>query len=245
MLKKIIYLIAIINIGNATYAQCSNTYSSITEAVCGSYISPSGNYTYYTSNTYTDTIPNLAGCDSIITINLIVSELPVISFVSNFTIGCVPSTINFINTSNSINLSVSEWRFGDGNEIIVAGGSPVLNTYNQIGIYNIFLKVTTVDGCVDSLITNQFIYIDDCASISEQVFENTVFYPNPVSNIISLKNIPLNTVVVLSNIYGQILYKTTNTNNEFSINLDSFPSGMYSIQLENGTNTLHERIIKL
>ena len=42
---------------------------------CESLISPSGHYTWEQTGTYTDTIPNAAGCDSIITIHLTVTHI--------------------------------------------------------------------------------------------------------------------------------------------------------------------------
>jgi hypothetical protein len=47
-----------------------NTQSVISPSVCYSYLSPSGNHTWYSSGTYLDTIANAAGCDSIVTVNL-------------------------------------------------------------------------------------------------------------------------------------------------------------------------------
>ncbi len=49
-----------------------NSFATITEVVCNEYISPNGTI-LTTSGTYTDTIPNSIGCDSIITINLTVN----------------------------------------------------------------------------------------------------------------------------------------------------------------------------
>lgn len=46
------------------------SFGSITTSACGGLTSPSGNYYYSTPGTYTDTIGNAFGCDSIITINL-------------------------------------------------------------------------------------------------------------------------------------------------------------------------------
>ena len=50
-----------------------SSWSSIMLTVCNSYTSPSGNYTWATSGTYMDTIPNTTGCDSVITFVLTVN----------------------------------------------------------------------------------------------------------------------------------------------------------------------------
>jgi len=50
------------------------TYHTIDPIECDSYVSPSGNYTWTTSNTYMDTIPNASMCDSVITINLTIKN---------------------------------------------------------------------------------------------------------------------------------------------------------------------------
>ncbi|HRH03494.1 MAG TPA: SBBP repeat-containing protein [Bacteroidia bacterium] len=57
----------------AKYSLC-NSSSFQTVTVCNSYLSQSGNYTWVSSGTYFDTIPNAAGCDSIITINLTINQ---------------------------------------------------------------------------------------------------------------------------------------------------------------------------
>lgn len=50
-----------------------NTTSTISPTACGTYTVPSGHEAYTTSGVYHDTIPNAAGCDSIITINLTIT----------------------------------------------------------------------------------------------------------------------------------------------------------------------------
>ena len=55
---------------------CEATTSSITETACNEYRAPSGQV-FTSSGTYEDIIPNSAGCDSIITIDLTILESPV------------------------------------------------------------------------------------------------------------------------------------------------------------------------
>ena len=57
------------------WSECITTTSTISPVQCNSYVSPSGNYTWTISNTYTDTILNAGGCDSIITINLTINNV--------------------------------------------------------------------------------------------------------------------------------------------------------------------------
>ncbi len=52
----------------------SNTSSTISPVACVSYTSPSGNYTWTSSGMYMDTIPNVGGCDSVMTINLTINQ---------------------------------------------------------------------------------------------------------------------------------------------------------------------------
>ncbi|MFH0894076.1 MAG: T9SS type A sorting domain-containing protein [Bacteroidota bacterium] len=59
---------------NQLYLDC-NTTSTISPTVCGSYTAPDG-AVYTTSGTQTAIIPNGAGCDSTITINLTVNPIP-------------------------------------------------------------------------------------------------------------------------------------------------------------------------
>lgn len=53
---------------------CKDTRATISETACDGYVSPSGKI-WSSSNTYLDTIPNAAKCDSVITINLTIVNI--------------------------------------------------------------------------------------------------------------------------------------------------------------------------
>lgn len=55
-------------------SNCTNTTASVTATACDSYTAPSG-AVFTTSGAYTDIIPNVQGCDSIISIDLEVIDL--------------------------------------------------------------------------------------------------------------------------------------------------------------------------
>ena len=52
----------------------SSNNTTISPSACVNYVSPSGNYIWNMTGTYTDTLQSVAGCDSIITINLTINS---------------------------------------------------------------------------------------------------------------------------------------------------------------------------
>ncbi len=67
-------------VSGASLTQGTGTSSSFSVTACDSYTSPSGNYTWTSSGIYIDTIPNYAGCDSIMTINVTINNSSTHSF---------------------------------------------------------------------------------------------------------------------------------------------------------------------
>lgn len=67
----------------AVASAASQITNSINAISCNSYVSPSGNYIWYNSGVYLDTLQTGAGIDSILTIHLTIINSPTVSITSN------------------------------------------------------------------------------------------------------------------------------------------------------------------
>lgn len=90
--------------GHFTPTSCTQTSSSISASACESYTSPSGKV-FTSTNVYSDTILNTAGCDSIITIDLTINSNNNVTDVIN---ACGSYTWTDGNTYSSDNFTATQ-----------------------------------------------------------------------------------------------------------------------------------------
>lgn len=145
----------------------SPSFNTISEVVCDSYTSPSGNYNWMVSGTYTDTLTNAVGCDSIITVNLTVNQSTFDSIVEfacgsytapDGSIHTTSDTLNVVIPNASgcdslihIDLTVSQPTTGSITETACNSyTAPDGSVYTSNGVYTAI--VTNAAGC-DSTIT--------------------------------------------------------------------------------------------
>lgn len=131
----------LLDFGNA----CVNTSSTITESALDSYTAPSGAQ-YTSSGVYYDTIPNAAGCDSVITINLTMSFTG-LDNIELAGIELYPSpTLDNITLSVSKDLVESQYRIIDLSGRVVMTGKleKEVTTIDvsslQSGVYRVFIN---------------------------------------------------------------------------------------------------------
>ncbi|MCB0479141.1 MAG: T9SS type A sorting domain-containing protein [Crocinitomicaceae bacterium] len=107
---------------------CSNTTNTLNVPACDTYTVPSGDETYTASQSnIKDTIPNVAGCDSLLTINL---------------------TMGFSNTGTDIVSACDSLVWIDGNTYYTNNSSATHTLMNQDGcdsVVTLNLTVTTLD----------------------------------------------------------------------------------------------------
>ncbi|HTB05991.1 MAG TPA: PKD domain-containing protein [Bacteroidia bacterium] len=160
-------------------------------------------YTYTSAGTYscTLTVTSNNGCDSSVTINVIVNPNPVPDFVA--TSPCFGSSTQFTDKSTVSSGSIVSWAwtFGDGG---TSGAQNPAHTYGSAGTYSVSLIVTTANGCVDS------------------IRKNITVNPNPVAAFVASDSVGCYPVCV------NFTDKSTVTGGSSTINTWSWSFGTYA-----------------
>jgi gliding motility-associated-like protein len=62
--------------------------------------------------------------------------------------GCFPVDVNFANTTNSTEIGTTYIDFGDGQNATAPGNATVVHSYQHAGIYTVFVRITSIYGCI-------------------------------------------------------------------------------------------------
>jgi gliding motility-associated-like protein len=114
----------------------------------------------------------LNGCLSIpVSATVTVNATPVISFQADKLTGCVPLTVQLVNTTNSsFATSNCAWTLSNGAQL--SGCDTISYTFNSAGCFDLTLTASA-NGCVGSTSQSSYICVDDVPSAS--------FFTNPGS----------------------------------------------------------------
>jgi len=192
---------------------CSST-STIDPNSCGEYTSPSGNYTWSTSGTYMDTIPNTAGCDSVITISLTVTNIDLSVAQSGSVL-----------TANQTN-GAYQWLSCADNSAI-AGETGNTFTAQANGDYAVEI---TFNGCMD---TSSCTTVTSVGTFDIESTNKVNVYPNPSQGVFSLEMTEINSpvTVTVTDLSGKIVYKRVGVESDFkNVQLD-VNSGAYVVNV--------------
>ncbi|MBN8704138.1 MAG: T9SS type A sorting domain-containing protein, partial [Bacteroidetes bacterium] len=197
----------------------NSTSAVLSPTVCYSYTSPSTNYTWTVSGAYMDTIANSMGCDSMLTINLIVN------------------TVNSAVTQAGIFLSAStagatyKWLDCNNNYTPIANATSQSYTATANGSYAV--EITNL-GCADT----SACYPITGVSVIESTFDKVVsVYPNPSNGtfIIDLGENQDNVTVIITDAMGRVVLS-----NNFG-HISKIPlvlnesAGIYFVQIYSGS----------
>jgi gliding motility-associated-like protein len=140
---------------------------------------PSHTYTTYGSFTVRLIVTNGFGCtDTISKPNFVIIRRASIQIPQLPDRGCVPYTINFNPTINTVDVVTSYlWDFGDGGTATIR--NPIY-TYNTQGTYTVKLFITTSGGCTDSIVMTQAVRVGNKPVVDFSIVPNPVCGKQPV-----------------------------------------------------------------
>ena len=211
------------DVSTLTITVNNNTTSTISVTVCDSYTAPDGQV-YTTSGTETAVIPNTAGCDSIITINLLVNYTP-------------PTPTIVLNDDRLVSSSVTgnQWYNQDGimpNET----NQELILTAN--GTYYV---IVTENDCPSE--QSNSILVDNV--IVQEYDKNLILIsPNPFADLLTIKNQSSETYqFTMYNGIGQIVFKGI-LETEITLNTSALTNGLYIIKFVDNSGDIYYKVIK-
>jgi hypothetical protein len=209
----------------------SATFSTDEITTCESYTWIDGIEYTESNNTASFTIPNTAGCDSVVTLNL--------------TINTVDASVTVVddNTLKSNEASTGatyQWLDCEDNFAPIAGETNMIFTTQTSGEYAV--KVT-LNGCTE---------ISDCFTITSTVgindLDNTFkveLYPNPTLNSITFNIEGIDQLdMELLDINGKVLMQKNSLFDQDSINLSAFMTGTYFVRITTPKGSKEIRVVK-
>lgn len=188
--------------------------SSISPSTCSVYTSPSGKYVWTANGTYTDTIPNTKGCDSVITINLTVVKVnaSITAYGDSLVADASPAQYQWLNCDAAYTK-----LGGENNRSFVPSASG-----------NYAVEVTQ-NGCSDTSVCYDFI-VNTTGEKREMLF---TLYPNPNDGTFRINTTSQSGRLQL-NIYNslgrQIKNMEVDGNASNTVNLHA-SSGIYLVEL--------------
>jgi len=190
-----------------------NTYSTINPVVCDNYSVPSGNYTYNANGTYHDTIPNMAGCDSIITIylSIVPPNTAVTQNGNTLTAQATPALYQWVDCNNAF--------------MTIPGETAQSFTPAQSGNYAV---VVYQNGCFE---------MSDCFQVTitsfkenKEIYQLSVF-PNPSEGMFRVENTGESaTPYEITDVAGRLVQIGFLQKGAGIINLQDLENGIYILK---------------
>jgi len=212
----------------------SNTGTD-TQTACDTYTWVDGN-TYTSSNTIaTYTLTNIAGCDSVVTLNLTLNNVNNVNVSTTQTEG--------VNLSANATGATYQWLDCDNTNTPITGETNQTFTATINGNYAVEISE---NGCTS---TSDCIAVNN-VGVSENVLTGidlAQIYPNPTTNNVSIKNLDVNNTNYTVNIYnliGELVLTEQIKNTTAQLNTTHLQNGVYLVEIQNQNSKQTLRLVK-
>ena len=206
----------------------NSTSSTDIQTACNSYVWIDGNTYTNSNNTAMDTLTNVLGCDSIVTLDL--------------TITAIDTTITLVGTTIHANQNNATYQWLDcsNNNPIVGATNPSYTAVNN-GQYAV---VISQNGCT---VTSSCIAVNVLSSISllPNQIEVTIF-PNPTDHGVTvrfkdpLEEVEINVIDITTKLISSSKYQNQQ---QLYLELPEI-GGVYVLEISTGQQVYHTKVIK-
>jgi hypothetical protein len=201
------------------------TSAQVAELICSGSVYSFNGTALTVAGTYTDTIQNAAGCDSIITLILSVDTIPHV-------------VITQVGTQQlSAGTGYVSYQWLENGQVIPNETSPFFYPTHD-GSYSVI--VTNRQQCADTAAAFSFVI----GGINEQEIENIRLYPNPVSNELYIRATEQLGAIVITDIMGRVVISTKAEANTAAIDMSKLSAGLYMVQLTASDNAIQTKMIR-
>ena len=209
----------------------SSSSSTDVVEVCDSYTWIDGNTYTSSNNTATHILTNSSGCDSVIFLDLTITEINSGVYLVN------DSTLQAQSVASG---TIYQWVDCNNNFSPINGETNAMFTTQNAGYYAVEVSYNNCSEISDCFTINNVSGLDDL----NRKYEITLF-PNPTSNdlTISLEGIEVIDVVIV-NIYGKVLFQQSGLFDQDRISLSSYVSGTYIVKIITSEGNREIRVTK-
>jgi Concanavalin A-like lectin/glucanases superfamily len=201
--------------------------ATIMDTACNSYTWSANGQTYASSGTYSTTIANAVGCDSVVTLQLTIHtvDTSVTHISNNFTANASPATYNWLDCDL-------------GYQVMIPPCTTQLLSGNAV---HHFACEVTQNGCVDT--SSCYLYL----IIATDPEEATSFsvYPNPSQGSIMLRVDAIGGMVEIVDAWGAVVYRRQVDAIEVQHDLRTLAAGAYSLRLVSPSGAMESRRLLL
>jgi len=186
-------------------------------------VSPSGMHTWTSTGIYNDTILNMAGCDSIITIDLTILSVDNSVSINGITL-----------TANSLT-GTFQWVDCNDGYSHISGETNQSFTPTANGSYAVIIS----DVCTD---TSSCFDINS-VGIDVAQMENSQVFPNPNSGQFVIKSSKIPDLISVSDLIGNEIIQIIPMDFTTNVSLEGFSAGVYYVHVSSNNITQHIKIV--
>ncbi len=159
---------------------------------------------------------------------------PVASFTMSNNNICAGEYIDLSDISTQ-NPNAWNWTITSGNPSSSVKQNPTAIYYNTAGTYDIILTAANGAGTNS---TTKSITVGLCTGVDENQKSSLNIFPNPGSDLFTI-NSEKKGQLNITNIMGEKIYSSLLSDEKTTINLSSYPAGIYFYELNNGSEIIY------